>query len=194
MIAEHLQRLHTLFGLNRAHVIARRYFVVNGFDGALTMLGLLIGFLISATADLNTALTACMGATIALGTSGFSSAYMSEAAERQREFRQLQHSMMSDLKDSAHAQASRWTPWLIAIVNGASPLLIGVLIMLPLWLASIGYAIPLGPFGASITVAFCLIFLLGAFLGDVSGSSWLVSGLKALAIGLITALFIYTVT
>ena len=30
--------------ITRSQRIARRYFVVNGFDGALTMLGLLMGF------------------------------------------------------------------------------------------------------------------------------------------------------
>jgi hypothetical protein len=32
--------------------IFRRYLVVNGFDGALTMLGLIIGFMVSAPTDL----------------------------------------------------------------------------------------------------------------------------------------------
>jgi hypothetical protein len=36
-----LERLRLLVQLTRAHRIARRYFVTNGFDGALTMLGLI---------------------------------------------------------------------------------------------------------------------------------------------------------
>ena len=37
-------QLRFLIQLGRAQHIARRYFVTNGFDGALTMLGLTMGF------------------------------------------------------------------------------------------------------------------------------------------------------
>ena len=37
-------KLALIVQLTRATGIARRYFVVNGFDGALTMLGMLVGF------------------------------------------------------------------------------------------------------------------------------------------------------
>ena len=37
-------QLRFILGLTHAHFIARRYFVTNGFDGALTMLGLTMGF------------------------------------------------------------------------------------------------------------------------------------------------------
>jgi hypothetical protein len=36
-----------LLRISRSHGILRRYFVVNGFDGALAMLGLMRGFLVS---------------------------------------------------------------------------------------------------------------------------------------------------
>ena len=37
--------------ITRSDLIARRYFVVNGFDGGLTMLGLLVGFYVSEMSD-----------------------------------------------------------------------------------------------------------------------------------------------
>ena len=37
-------QLKTLLHITRSHGIIRRYFVVNGFDGALTILGLCMGF------------------------------------------------------------------------------------------------------------------------------------------------------
>ena len=185
------RRAWRLIQLNRSHVIARRYFVVNGFDGALTMLGLLLGFSFSTPSEPAVVLAACLGAAIALAMSGFSSAYISESAERQLEFRQLQNSMISDLRDSAHARASRWSPLLIAAVNSLSPLLMSLLIMLPLWLTERGYTLPFEPLLAGIAIAFGLIFLLGAFLGVISGTFWLWSGLKTLAVATITTLAIY---
>lgn len=188
-----IQRLLRFIAISRSQRIARRYFVVNGFDGALTMLGLLMGFYFSAGADLDVAVTACLGGAIALGMSGFSSAYLSEAAERRREFHKLQKAMVTDLSGSAHQEASRWVPLLIALVNGLSPLLISLAIILPLWLARYGVALPLAPLEAAIGIAFMLIFLLGVFLGKVSGVFWLVSGLQALVIAVLTSTLIYFV-
>jgi len=63
--------------LLRAGNITRRYLVTNGFDGALTMLGMLTGFYTSGMTNLSVAISACLGAAIALFVSGLSSAYLS---------------------------------------------------------------------------------------------------------------------
>ena len=165
--------------------------MVNGFDGALTMLGLLMGFYVSDGTDLGIATTACLGAAIALGMSGFSSAYLSEAAERRREFQKLQDAMVTDLSGSAPHTASRWIPLLIAAVNGLSPVIISFIIMTPLWLAQAGMVVPFGPFEAAIACAFGMIFFLGVFLSSVSGTFWLLSGMQALLIAVLTALLIF---
>ncbi|MDH3561740.1 MAG: hypothetical protein OEN52_12405 [Gammaproteobacteria bacterium] len=177
--------------ITRTHGIIRRYFVVNGFDGALTMLGLIMGFLISEPTSLTVIISACLGAAIALGVSGVSSAYVSESAERQRALMELEEAMVADLQDSYHGDAARWVPMLIAIVNGASPLVISLLIITPLWLSSAGIALPVSPLHASIVVAMLTIFILGVFLGQVAGVSWWRSGLRTLLIAALTAALIY---
>ena len=113
-----LRQTRFLLDITRTREIVRRYFVVNGFDGALTMLGLIIGFLVSAPADLSVVINVCLGAAIALGMSGLSSAYISESAERKHALEKLERAMISDLQDSAHGDATRWVPFLIALVNG----------------------------------------------------------------------------
>ena len=47
--------------------------------------------------------------------------------------------------------------------------------------------LPLAPLPCAIMVAFLVLFLLGVFLGSVSGRFWLWSGLRMLAIALLTA-------
>ena len=84
-----LKQFQLLLSISHSHLIARRYFVVNGFDGALTMLGLLMGFYISGDVVLSVIITACMGTAIALAVSGISSAYISESAEKQQELKEL---------------------------------------------------------------------------------------------------------
>jgi predicted membrane protein (TIGR00267 family) len=188
------QHLKRLLNITRTHDIVRRYFVVNGFDGALTMLGLIIGFLVSGPASLNVIINACLGGAIALGMSGFSSAYVSEAAERKLALGQLEEAMVSDLQESAHGDAARWVPLFIALVNGAAPLFFSLLIISPLWLSNAGIALPLPPLYMAIIVALLLIFLLGVFIGRIAEISWLRSGIQTLLVALSTIVLIYLVS
>ena len=177
--------------ITRTYDIVRRYFVVNGFDGALTMLGLIIGFIVSESDDLVVIVNVCMGAAIALGMSGLSSAFISESAERKRALAKIEQAMISDLTDSAHGDASRWVPLLIALVNGLAPLLISFLILIPIWLAMSGVALPISPLYSAIIIALFLIFLLGVFLGRIADISWLRSGLQTLLVAVLTAVLIF---
>jgi len=188
-----LEQAKFLLRITRTHDIVRRYFVVNGFDGALTMLGLIIGFLISASENLRVIINVCVGAAIALCMSGMSSAYISEVAERKRALDKLEEAMATDLQDSAHGQAARWVPILVALVNGLAPLVISLLILMPLWLADAGITLPLSPLYLAIIIAMLMIFLLGVFLGRIADTSWLRSGIQALVVALITMVVIYLI-
>lgn len=174
--------------------IMRRYFVVNGFDGALTMLGLIIGFLLSAPTDLAIVINVCLAAAIALGMSGLSSAYISEVAERKRELLKLEEAMVTDLEGSAHSDAASLVPWLIALVNGFAPFVISVLIIVPLWLAQMGIQLAFSPLYSAIAVALALIFFLGIFLGRISGIAWFRSGFQTMLVAMVVAVLIYLLT
>lgn len=186
-----LQQIKFILRITRSHDIVRRYFVVNGFDGALTMLGLIMGFLFSSRTELSVIMNVCVGAAIALGMSGMSSAYVSEYAERKHDLDQLEKAMISDLQESAHGDAARGVPLLIALVNGLAPLVISFLILTPLFLALNGIPLPASPLYLAIFVAFLLIFLLGVFLGRVAGISWLRSGTQTLIVASITSILIW---
>lgn len=183
--------LRFLLHISSSHAILRRYIVVNGFDGALTMLGLLTGFRVAPAVPLQTMITACVGAAVALGVSGVSSAFISETAERRLSLKELEVAMIRDLEATAHGRAARLVPFLIAASNGLSPLLISLFIILPLWLSEYGYALPLPPLDTALALAFGTIFLLGAYLGRIGHTSWLGGGLKALLVAAITAATIF---
>ncbi|MEJ2554538.1 MAG: hypothetical protein P8164_09500 [Gammaproteobacteria bacterium] len=178
-----LDQLSLFLKITGSHTIARRYFVVNGFDGVLTMLGIIMGFHISERPDPQVIINTCLGAAVALTVSGLTSAYISEAAERQNSLRQLEQAMVSDLGESAHGKAARLVPALIALVNGLAPLLLSLLIISPMWFAAY---LPLPPLLTSIATGLAVTFLLGVFLGQVSGLFWLWSGLRTLLIALAT--------
>ena len=186
-----INQVKFILRITRSHDIVRRYFVVNGFDGALTMLGLIMGFLFNNTVELSIIISACLGAAIALAMSGMSSAYVSEYAERKHALEKLEEAMIRDLHDSAHGEAARGVPVLVALVNGLAPFIISLLILLPLFLSNAGFTLPLSPLYFAILIALILIFSLGVFLGNIAGISWLRSGLQTLAVAIITSLLIY---
>ncbi|MGV7222221.1 MAG: hypothetical protein ACQ9MH_11905 [Nitrospinales bacterium] len=187
-----IQRIRFLLNLSRAHGIARRYFFTNGYDGALTMLGLNMGFYTIGDVPTHTAITASMGSAIALCISGLTSAYISESEERKKELLELERALVTDLGDTEYGKASRWVPIWIALVNGFAPLLISLFIISPLWMEQLGVPLPLSALESTIVFALLAIFLLGLVLGKLSGSFWLWTGLKALLVALITCLIILT--
>lgn len=180
------EQLRSLLRVSGSQGIARRYFVVNGFDGALTMLGLTTGFHLSGDVDTRIVIGACLGAAVALGMSGVASAYLSESAERRRWLAELEQAMIRDLSESSHGTAARVVPVLIALVNGLAPLLASAIIMTPLWLDRAGVALPAKPLPAAIATAFACIFGLGVFLGRIGETSPVWSGIKTLLIALMT--------
>lgn len=189
-----IEQLLWLLKITGSHVIARRYFVVNGFDGALTMLGLLVGFYVSEDVRLPMVINACLGVAIALGMSGVSSAYISEAAEKQLELRQLEQAMVTDLGESAHGQAARLLPMFIAFVNGMAPLTISLLILLPFWLAPSVEPFSAFPLESAFGLALIIIFSLGVYLGQVSHTFWLWAGVRTLLIAGATTALIFALS
>jgi len=176
--------------ISGSRAIARRYFVTNGFDGALALLGLLVGFRIGGEAAPGVELAAGFGTAVALGVSGLSSAYISESAERRREFARLRAAMVDDLAGSTHDDAARVAPLFVALVNGLSPFVIAQLTLVPLWLVAGGVALPLSPVDLGIAIALLLVFLLGVFLGRLAGTFWLWAGLRATLLAAVVVILI----
>ncbi len=183
-----------LLHLRRAEGISRRYFITNGFDGALTMLGLMVGFALSDNVAMSVAIKACFGAAVALCVSGISSAYLSELAERKKELQELEKALIVDLSQSDYGKASRFVPVVVAMVNGLTPLLISLLIVTPVWLAEHGVQFAASPFLTAILVAFLLIFGMGVMLGKLAREFWLWNGLRMLVVAIATVLIIFAVS
>ena len=158
------------------------------------MLGLLVGFYLSEDVRLPVVINACLGVAIALGMSGVSSAYISEAAEKQRELRELEKAMVTDLGNSAYGQAARLLPMVIAFVNGMAPLAISLVILLPLWLAPSLEPFSKLPLESAFVMALIIIFFLGVYLGQVSQTFWLWAGLRTLLIAAATIALIFTLS
>jgi predicted membrane protein (TIGR00267 family) len=165
--------------------ISRRYFIMNAFDGATTILGIVIGAYVAEITDEFWIVWPSLGATLAMSLSGFVGAYMTEEAERARQIKTLERSMLTDLKDSIVGRANRFASLWAAIIDGLSPALAAIVCLIPFFLSSINLLSTNIAIQISITIALAIMFLLGAFLGKISNRNVLLHGMKMLIVGLI---------
>jgi predicted membrane protein (TIGR00267 family) len=166
--------------------IARRYFIKNGFDGSMTMLGIIVGSWIVAVSKPEIIVTAGLGACLAMGVSGLFGAYMTEKAERMRDLKTLEGKMLIDLSDSIFSDASNFVSFYAAFVDGASPILTGVISLIPFVLTIIGTLVIWDAYICSLIVTLATLFSLGLYLGRVAKENIWLYGAKTLAAGVIT--------
>jgi len=189
-LRETLRKFKSYLRVTGADSISRRYFVMNSFDGAMTMLGVIVGAWASGAVNPRVIIGIGLGASLAMGVSGFSGAYMADRAERKRRLSRLKRAMLTDLGKTMHGKASRFASFWTALVDAISPFMAAVISMLPFFLASADL-IPAGTAAVvSIVLIMGIIFSLGMFLGRISKESMLLSGARTLAAGILTALII----
>ncbi|MHA1264338.1 MAG: VIT1/CCC1 transporter family protein [Candidatus Helarchaeota archaeon] len=173
--------------------IARRYFVMNAFDGALTTLGLVIGFFIAGVTDATIVIVTVLAGALAMGISGLWGAFLAESAERKRELKQLEHAMMTDLSKSIMARASRFATIFSALIDGISPALASIIGILPFFFGFgvVDHELFNILFYISLGVNLTMLFFLGMFLGRVSKDNIFFMGFKVLTAGIVITLILF---
>lgn len=197
-----IQRVMRALELTKGVEIARRYLAMNAFDGALTMLGLILGGLITinpaipdeASLQFNAILLAAAGTSIAMAISGFSGSYLTESAERDREVDELGKAMLTDMSDTMYAKATRTTSVVVALVDGASPAIAAFIIIIPLFFVPYGYLGYRMAFYIAIAICMALLFCLGLFLGAVSKKNMWAYGVRTLFAGILTAILMFIIS
>lgn len=167
--------------------ITRRYFVMNAFDGALTMLGVVIGGYIAGILQPITIITAAVSGSIAMGASGISGAYMTEKAERTKELKELERAMVTDMKNGLHHKSFQFATIFAALVDGISPALAAMLVVSPFFAAFAGFVPTQLAFYLTILFTLILLTILGIYLAKISEESMIKYGIQMLAVGMITA-------
>jgi len=187
-LSEYLDEIGEYLRITRAQMILRRYFAMNAFDGSMTSLGVVIGAYITNIVDPMSVIGVIIVSGIAMAVSGFSGTYMTESAERNKSLNELEEAMLTDLDDTIYGEASRFVAIFAAIVDGSAPFLASIPAVIPFYLSYIGI-LPNGfAFVASIGASLLTLFLLGMFLGRVSNSNVLISGLKMVVAGVAVAI------
>jgi predicted membrane protein (TIGR00267 family) len=162
--------------------IARRYFAMNAFDGVLTIIGVLMGNFTAGVEDPRIVVTTGLATCVAMGISGLWGAYLTEAAERQRELLELERDTLSDLQDTTLGKASRTAVVIVALVDGISPFLAALVVLTPFFVPQLFPSLRWTYFTA-IGLALITLFSLGAFLGHISRRNIALYGLRTVIAG-----------
>ncbi len=93
-----ISKWKTYIKITQVASIARRYFVNNFYDGMLTILGSLLGFLTyiltgTPTVESHIIILAGIGTSVSMFISGFSGSYLSEKAERKKIQNEMERAM-----------------------------------------------------------------------------------------------------
>jgi len=183
-IIEKWKRYHRISGVGD---ITRRYFVMNAFDGALTMLGVIIGAYIAGIINPIPIISAAVAGSIAMGTSGMSGAYMTEKAERTKKLKELEKAMLTNLKNGLHHKSHKFATIFAAIIDGVSPAIAAMLVVSPFFLVNFNIITIKIAFITSIIFTMIILLVLGLYLAKISDESMIKYGLQMLIVGLVTA-------
>lgn len=165
--------------------IARRYFAMNAFDGVLTIIGVMMGNFIAGVNDARIVLSTGLATSIAMGISGLWGAYLTESAERKRDLDELSRVTLTDLTNTRIGKASRAAIVIVAIVDGLSPFLAALVVLLPFFIAVNSADLTL-VYYISLGLALLTLFSLGLFLGRISQGRMIVYGFKTVLAGIVS--------
>ena len=165
--------------------IARRYFAMNAFDGVLTIIGVLMGNYMAGVENAAIVVSTGLATCIAMGVSGLWGAYLTEAAERQRDLKELSRYTLSDLSGTRIGKASRVAVVTVAVVDGLSPFMAAMIVLIPFFLAG-NFETIAWAYYTSLGLALLTLFSLGLFLGRVSRGNMVIYGFKTILAGVVS--------
>ncbi|MBR9689836.1 MAG: hypothetical protein GOV01_03000 [Candidatus Altiarchaeota archaeon] len=172
--------------------IARRYFVMNFFDGIMTTFGMVVGGAVSIGNSLGV-LRAGIGASIAIMMSGFFGAYMSEKAEQKLELRELEKLLLRPLNGTILEKRGQEKIMRLAIIDAVSPFFGAIIPIIPFFLNLWGFISYNLAIISSLGLSFLLLISLGVYLGRLMDESpWksaLVFAIGGLIVGLLSSVF-----
>lgn len=171
--------------------IARRYILINGFDGILTILGIVIASFVGGFKEPKLILFPVFGATIAMAISGSFGALFAELAEQKKQLKELEKHLLSSLKNTHLEKRRKFIAVLIALLDGATPLFFSLVLIFPFIFASFKLI--------SIALAYVLFFaftmislsFLGFLTAKISKDDYFLHVLRMLGTGFVIGVIFY---
>jgi len=192
LFGKFFRKVRIYLNVTKARGIARRYFVMNGFDGAMTVFGIVLGSWIAGVSRPEIIVLAGLGACLAMGLSGFFGAYMVEKAERERRLKEMERATNNNV-NPIHYEAANFVTLYVAVIDGLSPTLAAIISLIPFILVPIGWMSIWNAYVASLALSLATLFLLGIYLGKVARENGWFYGVAMLTVGAFTALIIFLI-
>jgi predicted membrane protein (TIGR00267 family) len=171
--------------------ISRRYFVMNSFDGVVTVLGVIVGAMATKIIDPAVIFGIGLGTSISMFISGFSGTFIAEKAERDIDIQKLKRAMLvKSLDNTIYAKVYRVTVIWVSLVDAFSPLISGMIALMPQLLAMWGFIDPLIAIYLSIVIILVYLFILGSYLSKITNRNIIVGGVVLLLVGILTTVLI----
>lgn len=167
--------------------IARRYFVSNGFDGALTGVGVTVGAYLSGVESGLTVISIGLGAAVGLCTSGVWSVWEIERAEMRAELQETEDAMLTDLSDTQVEREKMSNQVVNAFMSGLGPLIGLILPLIPFLFEGVAFSLFQATL-VSIAVAVGVLFTFGAYMASISRQRWYIAGIRMGLAGIVVAI------
>lgn len=183
---EVLKSVRVYLKIADAEGILRRYAVMNGFDGAMATLGIVIGSMIFDDIPLGYIIHTVLGAGLAMFISGVWSVLLIERAERARYMRRLERALFRKLDGSIIEEAHTVASVIVALIDGASPILASLASITPI---IVGVTVTIMSRELCLIISLIcnltILFILGVILGYISRSRLLLHGIIMVSAGLV---------
>lgn len=188
-IKKQIRHIRKYLKISNAAGILRRYFVMNAFDGALTIFGVILGAFAAEITDFSLLVSIGLATSVAVGISGVWGAFLTEAAERKRELIMLEKSLHRKLKGTDIEKAFSMTTYMTAAVDGISPFVAAIVILVPFIIAPADID-PHIVYYLSFVMAAAVFILLGIYLGRISKENIIMSAIKLILAGAVCTVVI----
>lgn len=171
--------------------IARRFFVMNSFDGILTVLGVLIAMFLFEQTNSRFVILSCLAPALALMVSGIWSAYTIEKAERKKELDVIEDKMLMNLEETKIGKQLDILVVIDSLINGLSPLIVSLILISPFTISLLGIITIKVAFYISFALAVLVLFFLGVYVSRIGENNMLVMGLSMVIVGIAIAVVMY---
>lgn len=162
------------------------HFVRGVIDGSLSTLGVVIG---ASSGSSSLIIAAGMGGTIANGISNIIGAFSSEEYKSYTELSEIEKAMVTvDLEDTILERDAKKKTIRAGLLDGVGTVMGGCVPVIPYIFANNLLTLVL-----SISLVLMMLFVLGMVIGKMSKRQILLSGLKLLVFGIITAILVYAI-
>jgi len=149
------------------------------------MVGMVMGNLVAGTRDPTTVFITGLSTAFAIGVSGVWGSYLIEAAEQRHAIVDLERSLMRSLDESKIGRAARMAVWYVSIVNGVSPFIAALVIIMPFLFVSLLPNIDFA-YTISLVLAMVSLFGLGVYLAQISHRGKIWFGIRAMIAGIVS--------